>query len=104
MDAEYCTADIFMTGARDDIQQRLSSRNHQQQNRKDEADASAAFRIGMQLLDQPETASEYREALQETERARYFPETVLQDHRCCQDDGETEQHGQKKQTAQDRGG
>src|SRR6516164_1817095 len=101
MDAKYWTADIFMTGAMDNIQQRLSSRNHQPQNRKDEADASTALRIGMQLLDQPETASEHREALQETERARYFPETVLQDHRCCQDHGETQQHGQKKQTVQD---
>jgi hypothetical protein len=43
----------------------------------------------MQLLDQPEAASEYREPLQETERTRYFPETVLQNHRCCQDDGES---------------
>ena len=63
-----------------------------------------AFRIGMQLLDQPETASEYREALQETERARYFTETVLQDHRCCQDDCESQQHGEKKQIVQSRGG
>jgi len=29
MHAEYCTADVFMTGARDNIQQRLSSRKNQ---------------------------------------------------------------------------
>jgi hypothetical protein len=93
-----------MTRARHDIQQRLSRRNHQQQNGKDETDAGTFFRVGMQLLHQPEAASEYREALQKTERARYFAETVLKDQRYCQDDGESQQHGAEKQTVQYRGG
>jgi hypothetical protein len=53
---------------------------------------------------QPKAASEDREALQETEGTRYFAETVLQDHRYCQDDGESQQHAAEKQTVQYRGG
>src|ERR1700692_821485 len=80
--AEYRAADIFVTRAGEEIQQGLANGDYQQQDRKDEADASAAFRgAGTQLLDEAEAASKHGKPLQQTERTWDFPEDVLHDHR-----------------------
>jgi hypothetical protein len=107
VDSEYRAADIFVTGAREKIQQGLANGNHEQQDSKDEAYAGTAFGgAGTKLQGDPEAASEHCEPLQKTERARDFSEGVLHDHCRRQDASQDQQHKAEDQTVQrdgDRG-
>ena len=81
MKAEHRGSDVFMAGARINIEQGLPDRDDQQEDRKEHADADVS--IGEPVPDvqhDPEADAEQPNALQQAQRTGKFAVRILQRH------------------------